>query len=419
MADFQRIVLENGIRLLVEEVAEASSVSAGVTLVGGSRREPVELSGITHFVEHMLFKGTRRRDLHGLAREINLQGGGLDAYTCHESLRLYSRVVPEDLSDLLVLLAEMFFESTFPESEVERERGVILEEIAESRDNPEDLCFDLFLEALWAPDALGRSILGVPETVGAFDRARLAGYWEERLDPADVIISMAGAINAAEAVRLVEKAFPMSTRGSHMVAPPVAARPRSRRSVVERDTEQVQFCLGHPALAAKDERRFALGLLNLVLGGGMGSRLFNEIRERRGLAYTIGSAYHSFQTEGYLVIYGGTTAANCEEVIGLCREEVARIAEKGPTPEELNVAKRQVLRGFLLAYESIGYRASRNADREMQGEERLGPKEVAERIREVTLEDVAQLAGDLFERTEEAVAMVGPTGAAEVTLSAG
>jgi len=419
MANFQRIVLDNGIRLLVEEVAEASSVSAGITVVGGSRREPLELGGVTHFVEHMLFKGTRRRNLYDLAREINLQGGGLDAYTSHECLRLYSRVVPHDLADLLTMFAEMLWESTFPEPEIERERGVILEEIAECRDNPEDLCFDMFLDALWAPDPLGRPILGLPETVEAFDRARLTGYWETTLDPADVIISLAGAITPAQAVQLVEKTFPYPTRGLAPQRRMAPAQPKSLRTSSERDTEQVQFCLGHPALSAADDRRFALGLLNLVLGGGMGSRLFNEIREKRGLAYTIGSAHHLYQSEGYVVIFGATTAANAEEVIGLCREEVARIARLGPTPEELSVAARQALRGFLLAYESIGYRSTRNADREMHNEERLQPAEVERRITAVTLQDVAELAGDLFEKTVEAVSMVGPVSATEVTLSAG
>jgi predicted Zn-dependent peptidase len=266
---------------------------------------------------------------------------------------------------------------------------------------------------------MGRPILGRAETVGSLDRDQLLGYWDAMLDPADVIVSMAGAIEPEEAVRLVEKAFTAPSRGVSRVVRPTPARAMSRRTVIERDTEQVQFCLGHPALPASDERRFALGLMNLVLGGGMGSRLFNEVREKRGLAYTIGSSYHLFQTEGYLVIFGGTTAANTDEVIGLCREEVAKIAREGPTPEELNVAMRQAIRGFLLAYESVGYRSTRNSDREMHNEERLEPAEVERRIRAVTLEDVAQLAGELLQSTEEAIALVGPVANAEVRLSAG
>lgn len=411
MSQLRRTTLPNGVRLVCERMIDCASASVSLTLANGSRWEADPTIGSTHFVEHLLFKGTARRDLDAIAREINLQGGTMNAFTSHDCLRLYSHVVVEDLEPALDLIHDMALHSTLPEGEIERERGVILEEIAEAHDAPEDVCFEQFLTGLWAPHPMGRPVIGTEQTVGAMNRAALHDRWRAMLDPRQMVISIAGGIDIEAAEALVARLFDLPANGATIASPkgPMKAS-EGRRVTTRRDLEQVHFTMGVPGLPVGDEGRYAMVFYDLILGGSMGSRLFREVRERRGLAYTIGSSASSFYTEGYLSIYGATTPDKLDEMLAVCEGEARRLAADGPTDEEMMVAQRQAVRGLVLARESSSYRASRNADRELYNEPHLTLDEVLARIKAVGADDVRAMGARLLDGRQFLTSLVGPPG---------
>ncbi len=411
MHHLSRRTLANGIRLVHEYRPDSTSVAIHAMVAAGSRHEAERDCGITHFIEHMLFKGTTRRDLFEIARLGNLFGGSINASTSHDSLRVTTRVVLEDLPAALGLVYELLLESEFPSEEVERERGVIIEEIAEYADSPEDLCYDNFLRQLWHPHPLGRPVLGTEETVGSLTRDRLKAEWERILAPQRLVLSFAGGIPADDLFRMVEGIFggvPESA-GNGFAWEPATGRGGCLR--VERDLEQIQFCMGVDAIARHDPRRHAFVLMDVILGGGMGSRLFNEVREKRGLAYTVGTSSALGFAEGSMTIYGSTTAEHIGEVLDLCRAEALRLAGEEPTAEDLDTARRMVVRSLLLSRENNNFLAARNADRELYGDEWLDDGEIVGRLHAVTAEQVREAAAMTFESREMTLSFVGPAAA--------
>lgn len=409
MRSVTRRTLANGTRVVVEHRRDSPTVAMSVTVAAGSRHEPEALCGITHFAEHMLFKGTARHDVFEIARIGNLLGGSLNASTGHDCLRLTNRVVLEDLRPGLELLRELLHESTFPQAELDRERDVILEEIAEYNDSPEELCFDNFLKALWGAHPLGRPILGTPETVERMTRADLLAYRDAMARPSRTIVSVAGGADPEAAMALAEELF-----GSVPADPAEAPgwEPASGQfgaiAKVERELEQTQFCLGIDAMDRRDDRRYAFTLLDVIFGGGMGSRLFNEVRERRGLAYTIGTTSVLGPADGYLMVFGSTAAEHIDEVLSVCRREADLLARTPPDADEVETARRMVIRSFLLSQENNAFHATRNADRELYGDEWISDEEVMARLRAVTPESVRDVAADLFRGREMALSLVGP-----------
>jgi len=408
MLQITRLRMENGIRLIHEFRPDSPSVAVHAVLATGSRHEPPQLNGITHFLEHMLFKGTHRHDVFELARLGNLLGGGLNASTSHDTLRITNRVITEDLGRALDLTRELLLESAFPAEELERERDVILEEIAEANDSPEDVCFDNFLSQLWLSHPLGRPILGTEETVGGITRDDLRAWWKRIVRPENLILSVAGGCSHETLLSETAKAFGDMKFSSR---PPSADQPAAAQGgciSIQRSLEQVHFCLGTDAITRKDPGRYAFALLDVILGGGMGSRLFNEIREKRGLAYTIGTSGLTGVNEGYLMIYGSTVARNIDEVLELCRAETARIAQQVPSDEEVRTAVDLIVRSFLLGLESNGFRAFRNADREYAQDEWVTDVELIRRLRQVTADEIRQVAGRVFGKGDMTLSLVGP-----------
>jgi predicted Zn-dependent peptidase len=400
--------LDNGLTLLFEDVPGVRSASIGVWLRMGSRHESPRLSGICHFIEHLVFKGTA----HRTAREISLIGdrigGHLDAFTTKEMTCFYARTLDEHLPIAVDLLADIVRNPLFDGEEMERERGVILEEIRMVSDSPEDRIYDLFAETIWPRHPLGRPIQGTEETIGAMTRRTVLGFFKRAYVPANIIVSVAGHIGQ-RGRRLVRKAFADLEPGE----PARTGRPpRWNAELVKehrRQMEQVHLLLGVPGLPAEDDERFTLHMLNTILGGSMSSRLFQKIREERGLVYAVASSAHGHRGAGLLSVYAGTSPARAAEVVGVTLGEMRDLAEHGPTQEEWEVARDHLKGSLLLALESTSSRMSRMAREEMVLGRQMSPQEIVESLEAATPDRVRALAGRLFDRQRVALAAVGKT----------
>ena len=411
----RRTVLPGGLRVITEAMPTVRSVSFGVWVGVGSRDETPALAGSSHYLEHVLFKGTKRRDALEISAALDAVGGEMNAFTSKEYTCFYARVLDNDLPLAVDVISDMMTSSVVRSSDVDSERGVILEEIAMHEDDPGDVVHDAFAEALFGDTPLGRPILGTVESINALQRSAIHGYYRRRYRPENMVIAAAGNLDHAKVVRLVAKAFGEMLNDDAQVdrvpSPPrVGGRPpvsRSGVSVVQRPTEQAHLVLGVPALSRVDERRFALGVLNGVLGGGMSSRLFQEVREKRGLAYSVYSyAAHHAET-GMFGVYAGCQPAKAAEVLDICRDQLDLVARGGITAEELSRGKGQLAGALVLGLEDTGSRMSRLGKAELVYGELLTVDELLARIDAVTLEQVRDVAATVLS-AEQTLAVIGP-----------
>ncbi|MCC5875262.1 MAG: insulinase family protein [Candidatus Sumerlaeia bacterium] len=400
--------LDNGFRVVLDSVDHTRVASAALYLDTGSRHELAGQVGMTHFCEHLLFKGTQRAGWQQLGREMNSLGGHTNAWTSTDHVKLYCAVIDKDLPQAIRLLSEMFLQSTFPEKEVDRERDVILEEIAASEDNPEDLCYDRFTQALWLPHPAGRPILGDEDDIASYTRKQLLDFWQARLAPSRLLLSVAGKFDRDEVIRLAEEIF----GGLTIEAPDLPGTGpipgKHERSYINRDLEQINFCLGMTGPHRHHPQRSAWIVYDTILGGGMGSRLFDEVRERRGLAYSIGSSISAVAGGGFLIISGATRPEHASTALSVCREQLELMASDGPTEEELVTAKAQLERSHLLGIDSLGLRCSINADITLYGVDFQTTEEVLQRLYKVSPDDVRHLARQVVEYGPPAMCLVGP-----------
>jgi len=403
----QKEVLPNGLVVITEPMEHVHSVSVGLWLRSGSRREPAELNGISHFIEHMVFKGTRRRTAEDIAREVDSIGGMLDAFTAKEMVCFNTRVLDEHLPKAFDVLADMVLEPKFADEDIAREQSVILEEIRMTQDNPEDLVHELFTQNFWMPHALGKPILGTPETVSAFTRASLKDWFGRWYAPNHLLITAAGHLEHQQLVDLVAERFaklaPSENGASDSVprpAPHITLRTKS-------ELEQVHLCLGVPALPMTDDRRLAVSVLNNVLGGGMSSRLFQNIRERQGLAYAIFSEVNSYRDVGMLSVYAGTSIETTGQVIRSILEEFRRMKNELLTEEELRRAKDHLKGATLLALEGSSSRMNSLARYHLYFNRHFTPKELIAMLERVTVEEVQQIAREFFAPERIAASVVG------------
>ena len=391
----RKSVLPNGIRVLTEAVPQFTSATLGIWVENGSSYEPPELNGISHFLEHIFFKGTERRSAKDIAESIDAVGGILNAFTGKEYTCYYAKVLREDLPLALDVLSDLFLHSTFDEDEIERERGVILSEISESEDTPDDHIHVVFDRAFWPGHPLSLPITGTAQTVSGMRRQHFIQFLKERYRPDRVLICAAGAVDHDWLVEQIGQAF----AGLEGTTPaPDLARPEAKPSLslIERELEQVQMVLGVPGLSHTDERRYAAYVMNTALGGGMSSRLFKEVREKRGKAYSISSFLASFQHTGYLAVNAGLGADSVVEVIEVVRDELKKLARDGLEAGELGRAKSQIKGTILLSLESSESRMSRIAKNEMYFGHNIEPQAVAEAISNVSHDDVVGIARELF-----------------------
>jgi predicted Zn-dependent peptidase len=402
----RRTVLPGGLRVISESVPGVRSVAFGVWIGVGSRDESPTLSGASHYLEHLLFKGTRRRDALQIAAALDEVGGELNAFTAKEYTCYYARVLDVDV------VCDMVVSSALSSKEVDNERGVILEEIAMHDDDPGDSVHDDFASLVWPGDPLGRPVLGSVETISAMSRSSLAGYYHRRYTPDQLVITAAGNVDHAGLVRLVKKAFePVDVDDSATPATPRTARRAPKFEVAttvrHRPTEQANLVFGCSGLPRGDDRRFALGVLNAAVGGGMSSRLFQSVRERNGLAYSVYSFASHYADAGMFGVYAGCSPDSANLVLELSREELAGVAAHGLTAEELQRGRGQMRGGFVLGLEDTGSRMSRLGKSELVYGELMTVDEVIAAIDAVTLADVHETAADLFARPTS-LAVIGP-----------
>jgi len=402
-----RTVLPNGLIVLTERMEYMRSVAMGVWIKSGSRCETLETNGISHFVEHMLFKGTHARSAQKIAREMDSIGGNLDAFTGKETICFDVKSLAEHVPIALDVLADMVLDPIFAESDIERERKVILEEIKIDEDTPEVLVHELFTQAFWKEHPLGKPILGTAKTVARFDQQSLFAYHGDRFHGGNMIFSAAGNLDHERFVEAVAGKFATLAGGEtlhELPAPKASARIVLRN---KKALEQVQVCLGVPAPSITDENRYIMLILNTVLGGGMSSRLFQTIREERGMAYSIYSDLSPYRDTGSLCVFAGTSVGKGVEVVTLILDEFRKLKQDLLAEEELTRAKNQVKGNILLGLESSNARMANLAHQEMYFHKSITVDEIIARIEEVNAAQVQTMAQRLFDSERIAVTLLG------------
>jgi predicted Zn-dependent peptidase len=412
---YTKSVLPSGVTVLSEEMPDRRSVSVGVWVRNGARDEPAERLGITHFIEHMVFKGTERRDARAIALSLESLGGHLDAFTGREQVCYYARALADHLPDVIEVLFDLVGRPRFAPAEVEREKSVVREEISASEDNPEDKINELLSARIWPGHALGRPILGTVDTIGALDAQALRGYFESRYRAEQLVVSAAGGLDHERLVSEVERWHsPPSGPQLELDTAPPAFEPAIEHQVRD-DLQQLYLSLGTRALAYQDAERYPLVVLSTLLGGGMSSRLFQSVREEAGLAYSIYSAPDFHRDGGMLSIHLGVAPERGREALQRVREELERLRRHGPDEAEVATGRQQLLGSVVMGQESVSTRMSHLAQEELYRGRYVGPDEQIERVTAVTRDQVAALAERFLDPSRYALVAIGPARGAPLT----
>jgi predicted Zn-dependent peptidase len=404
----RRTVLPSGLVLLSERVPDRRSLALGVWVRSGARDEPADLSGISHFIEHMTFKGTERRDARAIAASLEGLGGHLDAFTAREEVCYYARALAEHLGEVVDVLADIVCRSRFAPAEVDREKSVVREEIASVEDNPEDKIGELLAGEAWSGHALGRPILGTADSVDAFDSDRLRAYHGSRYRAEALVIAAAGAVEHERLAETIAAHFaPPAGAPLPLSGPPAGFVPRVRHETRD-DLHQLYLALGARGLGYGDPGRYALVVLNTLLGGGMSSRLFQSVREEAGLAYSIFSAADFHRETGLVSIHLGVARERAREALRRVRAELESLVGDGPTEAEVASARFQLKGGVVMGQESVSNRMVHLAHEELYRGAYATPEEQLERILAVTREDVTAMARRLLRPGGFTLCALGP-----------
>ena len=404
---YQRATLSNGIKVICESIPYVHSVSIGIWVGTGSRYEEPQYNGISHFIEHMLFKGTSRRTTKQIAEAIDAVGGQLNAFTTKEYTCYYAKVLGERFRLGIDLLADMFTNSLFAPEEIEKEKLVVLEEIKSFEDSPDELVHDLLAEAVLKGHPLGQPILGIPESMARIDRQVIMDHLLQYYTPDNIVIAAAGNIQIDQIIAEVDKSFSKLQGKFEHEFPPL---PVFNPGIIlkSKDTEQVHLCFGTRGFNRKHEDKYAVFVLDSILGGSVSSRLFQELREERGLVYVTGSNHSAFKDTGIFSIYAGTSLKNYDKVGKLIQKEVKKLYTETVSDLELKRAKEQLKGNLLLSLESTSNRMSRLAKVELYQDQLLTPEESVAKVEAVTSEDVLRVAKELFEVEGPVITAVGP-----------
>ena len=406
--DIKRHVLSNGLVVVTETMNHVRSVSVGVWIRNGSRRESTEQNGLAHFMEHMVFKGTERRSAESIAREMDSVGGMLDAFTSKEQICFNAKVLDDHLPIAFDIISDLCLRPRFDAEDVAKERQVVLEEIKMDLDNPESLLHEIFTRGFWPEHPLGRPILGTPDTVRQFSREALRTRFREWFAPNHLLVTAAGNVPHEKVLELVQKEFGHLTSQDALEqhAPPATGAPLHIER--KKDLEQVHLCLGVPSLPIAHERRFGIAVLNNLLGGGMSSRLFQNIREKRGLAYAVFSEVTPYSDAGMFSVYAGTAKETVGEVLDLTLAEFRSLKESPVSEEELVRAKNHLKGSLMLSLESTSSRMSNLARQELYFGRFYSLDELLASIEAVTREEVQDLAREFFRPEQISATVLGP-----------
>jgi predicted Zn-dependent peptidase len=405
--DIHREVLPNGLLVLSEEMAHVRSVSIGIWMKTGSRDEVAELNGISHFLEHMVFKGTTTRTASDIARQVDSIGGNMDAFTGKETICFNIKVLDDHLPLAIDILSDLVLNPVFKAKDITREKGVILEEIKMDEDNPDYLVHEIFTQNFWKDHPLGKPILGTKETVRSFEQERLFDFYGRRFIPNNMIISAAGNLNHARFVELIGERFAglqAGPNGFHQPAPAVTPHIITRN---KKSLEQVQLCVGVASHPISHEKRYVSYIMNTLLGGGMSSRLFQKIREDQGLVYSIYSDLNPYRDTGCLAVYAGTSLESTPRVVDSIVAEFRELKAEPILAEELRRAKDQLKGSLMLGLESTTSRMSNLARQQMYFDRFFTLDETIEQIESVTAEQVTEMANALFHQDKVAITVLG------------
>jgi predicted Zn-dependent peptidase len=406
--DIQRHTLPNGLVVITETMPHVRSVSVGIWVRNGSRLEILEENGLAHFIEHMVFKGTERRSAEDIAREMDSVGGMLDAFTSKEQICFNAKVLDEHLPIAFDVIADLVLRPKFDSEDVRKERQVVLEEIKMDLDNPEYLLHDLFTRGFWPGHPLGRPILGTPETVKKFNREALRTRFQNWFAPDHLVVTAAGNVTHDRVLELVQREFGAIKPDGRAESD---GAPHTRAPIhleTKKDLEQVHLCIGVPSVPLGHEDRFGVAVLNNLLGGGMSSRLFQNIREKQGLAYAVFSELTPYSDAGMMTVYAGTATETVGQVIDLTIKELRALKESPVTEEELRRSKNHLKGSLMLSLESTSSRMSNLARQELYFGRFFSLDEILAGIEAVTREELQSLAQEYFQTDLIAATVLGP-----------
>lgn len=402
-----KTTLPNGVRIVTEEIPHVRSVSMGIWVGAGSRDEDDGNNGIAHFIEHMMFKGTEKRTAKEIAETLDAVGGQLNAFTSKEYTCYYAKVLDEHLDIAADLLTDMFFNSLFREDDIEKEKNVIIEEIKMYEDAPDELVHDIFASTLWSGHALGRPVIGTEQIIKALGRKDLLSFKNRLYSPEFIVVAVTGNVKHQN---IVDRLAPLFENMVSALKPRLYTAPSPHKDINlrKKDTEQVHLCIGTPGLPMDHPDTYVLHILNSVLGGGISSRLFQEIREERGLAYSVFTYQSSYRDAGLFTVYAGLSQNNLGEVVSIIEREAKDFRVNGITAAELSRAKEQLKGSMYLGLENVSNRMSRIGKSEICLNRVVTVDEAVEKINGVTLEAVKGLAETIFRTDNIAISSIGP-----------
>ncbi|MDD2443987.1 MAG: pitrilysin family protein [Desulfotomaculaceae bacterium] len=403
----KRVALDNNVHILTEHISNVRSVSVGFFIDTGSRYESPEINGVSHFIEHMMFKGTRRRTAKDIAEELDAVGGQLNAYTTKEYTCYFARVLDEYFDLAVDLLSDMLFESNFDACDIDRERNVIIEEIKMYEDAPDELVHDIFAGSMWGGHALGQPIIGTAEVITGLSRDTLYNYYQTNYTPGKMVVAVAGNVAHENIINKLRPIFE-KRKGNGQSNARTIPSPRLDNVCRYKETEQVHLCVGTPGLMLDHENIYVFQIINTILGGGLSSRLFQEIREQRGLVYSVYSYHSSYRDTGLFCIYAGLSKKNIDEVLDLIFKQIKDIRLNSVKKEELQRAKDQLKGNLYLSLENVNTRMSRLGKSQLYLGKVISPEDVVSRVNKVTTEEIQGLALEMLDPSRFSLATIGP-----------
>jgi predicted Zn-dependent peptidase len=388
---YERKTLASGLNVVCEEIPYVRSVSFGILVRVGSRHESKDQLGISHLIEHMLFKGSEKRSYYDIAEQFDMMGTHLDAFTGREYTCIYVKMVDNFLPNVLELVSDIMLKSSFNAEDLKKEKNVILEEIKMNLDNPEDCVFEAFMGDIFRGHPLGNPILGTNESINSFSRDDICGFYNKNYVPSNTIVSVAGNIKSGEIFKMIEKYFGF-WEGEKSVNKIIKPECNFEESAIEKDLKQMYVCLGTEGVKYLSSDRFSFVILNDILGGSMSSHLFQEVREKRGLAYSIGSIYENYVDTGVFIVYANTDSSKYKDLIDVTYEEFEKIKKGGITDKELLKAKEQIKGAIILSLENTSNRMTRLLKEEFFGEKHTIMEDIISGIEKITKDDVIEVA---------------------------